>query len=65
MLHCHTTIRRRKYLAVVIEGMGGVDLNIEHWFIRHQGANNLKQTNHHANAEYRRGQDVISETVSL
>ena len=25
----------------------------------------MKQTNYHANAEYRRGQDVISETVSL
>ena len=32
---------------------------------RHQGAYTLKQTNYHANAEYRRGQDVISETASL
>ena len=34
MLHCHTTIRGRKYLALVIEGLGGVDLNIECLFIR-------------------------------
>ena len=34
MLHCHTTIRGRKYLAVVIEGVGGVDQNIECLFIR-------------------------------
>ena len=65
MIHCHTTIRGRKYLTVVIKGVGGVDLNIECLFIRHQGAYTLKQTNHHANAEYPRGQDVISETVSL
>ena len=66
MLHCHTTIWGRKYLAVMIEGVGGVDLNTECLFIRqNQGAYTLKQTNYHANAEYRRGQDIISETVSL
>ena len=34
MLHCHTTIRGRKSLAVVIEGMEGVHLKIEYLFIR-------------------------------
>ena len=66
MLHCHTTIWGRKYPAIVIEGVGEWTLILNACLSdRQQGAYTLKQTNHHANAEYRRAQDVINETVSL
>ena len=55
MHYFHTTIGRRECLVIEIEEDGGVDLNLECLFIRHQGAYILKQTNYHANAEYRRG----------
>ena len=66
MLHCQTTMRGRKYLAIVIKREGGMDITLNAYFSdRHQGAYTLKQIEYHANVEYRRGQDVISETVSL
>ena len=66
ILHCHTTIRGRKYLAVVLEGVG---FGLKHWKLVYQTATKVptpwsKQTIMQ-NAEYRRGQDIISETVSL
>ena len=63
MLQCHTTIRGRKNIVIEIEGVGRVDLNLECLFIKQTPRRLHLEANNHANAEYRRGQEVISETA--